>query len=147
MAKPQKTGGRTKGTPNKSTAAIREAINTADPIGFLIKALKSGAIAEEGDRLTNVERIRIAEFLAKKTTPDAKERAITFEVGNIDSAEAARAALGRVIEAMGQGDLTPSEASSVSAVIQGYLKAYELGELAAQMAEIEQLLKEKGVAP
>ena len=145
MAKTEKTGGRAKGTPNKTTAAIRAAINNADPIGFLINALKSGNIAEDGESLSNIERIRIAEFLAKKTTPDAKEREITFDVGQINDAETIRAALGSVIEAMGQGELTPSEASSVSSAIQGYLKAYELGEIAEQMAEIERLLKERGL--
>ena len=47
MKKDKKTGGRVKGTPNKTTAAIREAINEANPIGFLIKALTSGNLTDK----------------------------------------------------------------------------------------------------
>ena len=147
MKKDKKTGGRVKGTPNKTTAAIRDAINEADPIGFLIKALTSGNLTDKegqaGEKLSNLERIRIAEFLAKKTTPDAKERAVVFDVGTIDNAEAAQTAMGRVIEVMGRGEITPSEASSVTSVIQNYLRAYELSELTEKVSDIEKALKKR----
>ena len=64
-------------------------------------------------------------------------------VGTIDNAEAAQTAMGRVIEVMGRGEITPSEASSVTSVIQNYLRAYELNELTEKVSDIEKALKKR----
>ena len=51
--------------------------------------------------------------------------------------------MGRVIEVMGRGEITPSEASSVTSVIQNYLRAYELNELTEKVSDIEKALKKR----
>lgn len=150
-----KTGGRKAGTPNKATQAIREQIRAADPIGFLIEAVSRGRVPKLGEDGKPIEgkyetvpaiaRINAAVKLANKLTPDAKERAIRFEVGRLSGIKDAQIALSNVVKGLGAGEITPSEASSICGIIQHYIKAFEVGELAEQLTAIETQLKAKGV--
>ncbi len=153
MAKPknsQKTGGRKKGTPNAVTASLRAAIRAANPDRFLIEVMNTGRVPTydietgeptgEYEQALPTERVRVAMALSKKITPDAKERPIEFDIGQLDGIEGAQNAIARAIEAMSRGDITPSETNAVCGVIHHYVKAYETNELAAQLAVIEEKL-------
>lgn len=153
MAAGKKTGGRNKGTSNKVTSAVRLAIEAADPNGFLIHVMNTGKIKTTDpdtnqvtyEDVSGLERIRAAQHLSRKITPDAKEDPIKFDVGAIESVEDARHAMGAVIAALGKGELTPSAANAVCGVIQHYIKAYEVGEMSKELAEIEAMLIEGGL--
>lgn len=87
-SKRRKTGGRAKGTPNASTKAIRAAISAADPITFLVEVMQGRVPSEQGnghagdDQNTPsaTERIRAAEFLARRIAPEVKEQSIVFDL-------------------------------------------------------------------
>ena len=152
MATGEKSGGRKKGTPNKVTGAVRQAIESADPNGFLIHVMNTGTIKTVDPKngevtyedVAAIERIRAAQHLSRKITPDAKEDPIKFDVGTIEGVEDARHAMGKAIEALGKGEITPSAANAICGVIQHYVKAYEVGELSRELAEIEQALIDNG---
>lgn len=146
MTRKTKTGGRKAGTPNKATALVRDRINKADPIGWLLELHKKGTYPEIKDgKLTRrsrplslQERMNIVQYLDRKVTPDAKERTITFDVGKIDSPEDALTAMAKVIEALGTGKLSPGEANAVCGVIGNYIKAFEVNEILARIEALEE---------
>ena len=65
--KREKTGGRKAGTPNKATALIRQRIDDADPIGFMIQVATGETV--DGSEPTIAERIKAAEWLGRKIVP------------------------------------------------------------------------------
>lgn len=147
MPKGKKCGGRKAGTPNKATGLVRERIGKADPLGWMIALHKTGRVAVMGKNgrptrtyeiLGLAERIRVAEFLARKIVPDAKERTIQFDVGKIENPQTALIAMARVIEALGAGTLSPGEANAVCGVIGNYIKAFEVNEILARIEALEE---------
>ena len=134
MAKGKKTGGRTIGTPNKANADIREAIHAADPIGYLTGLLKDNSAAES-------VKVRAAEFLAKRLSPEAKEAPISFEIGTLEKPEDAKRALGRVAVALCNGEILPNEAKTICDIIDKYVKAYEVGELSQKVKKLEEIIR------
>lgn len=135
MTQRTKTGGRKAGTPNKATALTRQRIDEADPIGFMIRLANGETF--DGDQPTLAERARAAEWLGRKIVPDAKERAIAFDVGAIEGPQDALRAIGRTIEALGRGEVTPSEASAVCNVINQFLRAFEANDIEERLTQLE----------
>ena len=86
-----KTGGRKKGTPNRTRVQILERINEkADPIGFLIlvsrglqfeAATEAGAATKKKMYPTPDQRIDAAKILARKVLPDLKSTELTGDLG------------------------------------------------------------------
>ena len=72
-AKKEKTGGRKAGTPNKATALIRQRIDAADPIGFMIQVATGETV--DGSEPTIAERIKAAEWLGRKIVPRCEGKA------------------------------------------------------------------------
>lgn len=69
-----KTGGRTKGTPNKLSMDQRERIAKAgDPIGFLIAVMRGRGAAVKGMHITPEMRVAVALRLFGKLMPDPKD--------------------------------------------------------------------------
>jgi hypothetical protein len=137
--KRKKTGGRTIGTPNKATALIRQRIDEADPIAFLITVANGDRVG--GETPTIAERCRAAEWLGRKVVPDAKERPVTFKLPTMATSQDAVTAIGNVIEEMSAGNITPGEANSVCGVIGNYIKAFEVNEILARLEALEETAK------
>ena len=71
MEKRAKTGGRTKGTPNRMTARHRAwVIENGNPLEFLASVQRGDAISGEVPNLD--QRIRVAGMLLDKILPDLK---------------------------------------------------------------------------
>lgn len=78
----QKTGGRIKGTPNRSHAATRERIaELCDPIAFLSSIVKGESI--DGQVPTVEQRISAAKDLRRAIVPDLKSVDAVTEGENI----------------------------------------------------------------
>ena len=85
-----KTGGRQKGTPNRSTVQTRERIRKlADPIGFLADVMdgkRMSAAGESGDAKktwcypTLAQRVQASETLLKKLLPDLRATELTGDL-------------------------------------------------------------------
>lgn len=131
--------------PSKLTKAVRERIEAeCDPVGFLSSVMKGEPQAYvEGDseafHTPSLEqRLSAARTLAGKLCPDAKDRPISFEVGKITGPKDALQAMARVVSAMGEGNLTPVEATSVMNVVNVYLTAWECSEMEARIKALEE---------
>lgn len=144
---PGKSGnpnGRPRG-PSPLTKAMRERIaSDCDPVGFLSSVMRGELqphATEDGEEAKHVptmdQRLGAARALAGKLVPDAKDRPLSFKVGAIAGPKDALDAMARVIETMGKGELTPSEAKSVMDVVALYLKAWEVEELERRIAALE----------
>ncbi|WP_426039464.1 hypothetical protein [Brevundimonas sp. DC300-4] len=130
--------------PNKITMATRLRIaEECDPIGFLSSVMKGEPqVTGEGDdavthQPTLADRTGAARSLLGKLVPDAKDRPLAFEVGEITGPAYALACMGRVIVSMGAGDITPAEATSVMNVVSLYVKAWEANDLEQRLAALE----------
>ena len=136
--------GKPSGTANRLTIAMREQISAgANPIGLLQRVACGEAIEiGSGDDKQTVtptleQMIRAASKLVDKVLPDAKDGALKFDIGKITSPAEALEALGRVAQAVGEGQLTPSEASAVNAIINDFLTTYETTELERRLRDLE----------
>lgn len=145
--KPGESGnpnGRPKG-PSAHTRAMRERIEAeCDPVGFLSSVMKGERLPYTDDAggeahhtPTMEQRISAARTLTGKLVPDAKDRPIAFDVGEIAGPSDALAVMGRVIAAMGEGSLTPTEGKSVMEIVALYLKAWEAEDLERRIAALE----------
>ena len=100
-----KTGGRRKGTPNRTNVATRERIESeADPIGFLCRVNRGDDV--DGEIPTLDQRMTAAKILADKVLPDLRSvemehSTIQSEVTELSDAE---------LEAMARGDFELYEA-------------------------------------
>jgi hypothetical protein len=70
--------------------------------------------------------------------PVRKDRPVAFELPILEHASDAVKALAAIARAVADGDLTPMEAAELSKVIDGYMRAIETAELAAQLKRLEQ---------
>jgi hypothetical protein len=134
--------GRPRGKPNKATTAIRQRIETeADPVAFLAKVMSGAPIKRaetEGTyEPTLADMIAAARVLAGKLVPDAKDKPVLFEVGQINGPVDALSAIARLVEAMGRGELTPSEAATVINVVEAYRRTWEATDLERRVADLE----------
>lgn len=118
--------GRPQGSRNKATLAA-EALLDDEALALTRKAIER---ALEGDATA----LRLC---IERLIPIRRERPVEFEAGKIEGPQDALAAVGRVIEALGSGQLTTSEAAAVASVLDGYRRAFETVELEARLAALE----------
>lgn len=130
--------------PNKITMAARLRImEECDPIGFLSSVMRGEPqVTGEGEgavthQPTLADRTAAGRSLLGKVVPDAKDRPLAFEVGEIAGPADALACMGRVIASMGAGEITPTEATSVMNVVGLYVKAWEANDLEQRLAALE----------
>jgi len=69
--------------------------------------------------------------------PPRKDRPVSFEMLPINNADDARAASAALLAAVASGDLTPSEASEVGKLIDGYVRSIEVTEVLARLDKLE----------
>jgi hypothetical protein len=145
-----KTGGRQKGTPNKVDVATRGYIESlADPFAFMAQVMKGEAVEveavdEDGKPKTVkvwpnlAQQIGAAKWLGDKTAPPAKDRPITFDLPSVATTTDAMAASAAILEAVASGQLTPSEAQSVAAVLESHRRLIESADLERRISELEE---------
>jgi hypothetical protein len=127
--KPGQSGnpaGRPKGSRNKTTLAV-EALLDGEAEAITRKAIEK---AKGGDMIA----IRLC---MDRLVPPVKDRPVTFEMPEIDSAQDAAVAVGAVLRAVADGELTPIEAAEVSKIVSTYVTALEASELEQRIAKLE----------
>src|SRR5262249_54297211 len=104
--------GKPKGTRNRATLAL-EALLDGQAATLTQKAID---VALTGD----IAALRIC---LDRILPARRDRPVSFEMGPINSAEEARAALSMLLTAVAAGNLTPSEAGEIGKLIDGYINS------------------------
>lgn len=127
--KPGQSGnpaGRPAGTRNKTTVAV-EGLLAGEAEALTRKVVE---LAMGGD--TTALRLCL-----ERIAPPMKERPLGFDVPEIKGAEDLPAALGAVLGAVGNGDLTPSEAERIARVVASYTQALEVWDFDARLRALE----------
>ena len=73
-----------------------------------------------------------------RIVPARKDRPVTFALPNLKHASDAVMASAAIVEAVANGDLTPSEAAELSKVIDGFARALEAADFEERLSRLEQ---------
>ncbi|MEL7444699.1 MAG: DUF5681 domain-containing protein [Pseudomonadota bacterium] len=118
--------GRPKGARHRTTRAV-ETLLEGEAEGLTRRAVE---LALGGD--TTALRLCI-----ERICPVRKDSPITFTAPEMNSASDAAQAIGKILEQVAAGDLTPDEAKSIAALVETYRKALETQELEARISALE----------
>ena len=119
--------GRPKGARNRATR-LAEAMLDGEAVGLVRQAID---LAKAGD----MAAIRLC---LERLVPRRVERTIEFEMPSISEPKDAVAALSRIMDGVGRGELTASEARSLVDIVEAALKAIEVLDLDQRLATLEE---------
>jgi hypothetical protein len=123
--------GRPVGARNKTSLAV-EALLDGEAEGLTRKAID---LANGGD----MQALRLC---LERILPPRKDRPVSFELPEINNPKQAADAISAVLAAVAKGDITPTEASEVSKIVDVYVRAVETTELAERLARLERMTNE-----
>lgn len=118
--------GRPKGTRLRVTRAV-EGLMEGQAEALSQKAIE---MALEGD--TTALRLCI-----ERIAPTRKDTPVEFDMPKMTSAEDAAKGAGAVLDAVAEGELTPSEGAHVMALIETYRRTLETTEIERRIADLE----------
>lgn len=123
----------TKGNPGKPRGARHKATQAALAL-----------IDCEGETLTRkaIDMALAGDTVAlrlclERLAPPRKDAPVRFELPSMEGAEDAAAAMGAILASVANGDLTPSEATSLAGLVEVYRKTLETAELETRLKALE----------
>jgi hypothetical protein len=117
-------GGRRPGSRNKTTL-VAEALLKGEEVELVRKAIE---LAKAGDT-------QMLKFLLDRILP--KERSVRVDLPQMERADDAVDALGADINAVGAGQIAPSEAAPLATLILAYARTINVHELESRLDKIE----------
>jgi Family of unknown function (DUF5681) len=118
--------GRKQGSRNKATLAALALLE-----GDLETITKVCADkAKDGDLMA-------VKLILDKVIPNAKERRLSLKLPQMDGAANVPAVLAAVLEAVANGELTPGEGQTITAMLEVYRKGVELNDIEARVKVLE----------
>jgi hypothetical protein len=118
--------GRPAGSRNKATLALEKMLE--DEAGDVLKAMIDAA--KMGDTAAG-------RLLLDRVYQPRKGRAIKLDLPKVETAADVMAAMGVVVDAMAQGEISPDEATAVGGVLEMRRKSIETAELEMRIAALE----------
>ena len=119
-------GGRPKGSLNKATLAS-QALLDGEAEALTRKVVE---LAKEGHPVA----LRLC---LERLLPPRKDRPVNFTLPRIEGAEDIVKALGAILEAVAQGEITPAEGQTLTAMLDGYRRGLETADLEARVTALE----------
>jgi hypothetical protein len=129
-------GGRPKGALNKSTLAI-QALLEGEAEALTRKAVE---LAKSGNPMA----LRLC---LERLLPPRKDRPISFTMPKVEAAADLPKALGAILEAVAQGEITPGEGQAIAALVEAYRRGVELANMERRLEAIESVLKGRKKQP
>lgn len=120
--------GRPRGSRNKTTQVV-EALLDGEAEALTRCAVKQ---ALEGD--TTALRLCL-----ERIAPPRKEAPVQFRLPVMETARDAATAASAVLQAVSEGDLTPSEGAHVMQLVETYRRTLELSDLEARIVALEEV--------
>ncbi len=118
--------GRPKGARGRATVALEELLE-GEAEAITRKAVE---LAKDGDTVA-------LRLLMERILPLRRGRPVRFVVPEVEAAADVSAALGSILKATAQGELTPDEAVTIAGVLEAKRKAIETVEIEARLAALE----------
>ena len=122
--------GRPQGALNKTTLACQALL---DDEGEAITH-KAVELAKRG----NIQALRLC---LDRILPARKDRPVSLALPEVESAKEIPVAIGAVLSAVGEGQLTPSEGQAIASMLETQKRAIETAELQQRLAAIETALR------
>jgi hypothetical protein len=119
-------GGRPKGSLNKATLDS-QALLDGEAEALTRKVVE---LAKEGHPVA----LRLC---LERLLPPRKDRPVNFTLPRIEGAEDIVKALGAILEAVAQGEITPAEGQTLTAMLDGYRRGLETADLEARVTALE----------
>jgi hypothetical protein len=120
--------GKVKGTRNAATVAM-EALLDGQAEALTQKAIN---MALEGD-------ITALRLCLDRVLPARKDRPVTFALPAINTPQDAAATISAVLAAVAAGEITPSDASEISKLIEVYVETVKTAEFAERLNQLEKM--------
>jgi hypothetical protein len=117
-------GGRRPGSKNRTTV-VAEALLKGEEFELMRKAIE---LAKAGDT-------QMLKFLLDRVLP--KERSVRVDLPVMDRSSDALDALGAVIDAVGAGQIAPSEAAALASLVADYARIIHVAELEERLESVE----------
>ena len=130
--KPGQSGnpaGKPKGTRNATTLAL-EALLDGQASALTQKAI---TLALAGD----MAALRLC---LDRILPPRKDSPVAFDLPEMKTLNDAVPAMGALVKAVGQGDLTPTEAAELTKMVQAFAKIIETAELEERVRKLEEAI-------
>jgi hypothetical protein len=99
---------------------------------------RAQALAEKAVELALSGDVTALRLCLERLVPVRRERYLTLELPAPATAEDITAGFARVVEALSHGELTPSETTSVAALLESARHALETTDLARRIEELEE---------
>ena len=122
--------GRAAGSRNRATLAI-EALLEGEGEALTRKAIE---LAKAGD----MAALRLC--LDQYWLPPRKDSPVAFDLPEMKTLNDAVPAMGALVKAVGQGDLTPTEAAELTKMVQAFAKIIETAELEERVRKLEEAI-------
>jgi hypothetical protein len=122
-------GGRRAGSKNRTTL-VAEALLAGEEAELVRKAIE---LAKAGD-------VQMLKFLLDRILP--KERSVRIDLPAVDRSYDALDALAAIIDAVGTGQIAPSEAAALASLLAAYTRVKEFVEVEERLDNVEKRLKE-----
>lgn len=119
-------GGKPKGARHKVTLAVEKLLE-GEAEALTRKAIEK---ALEGD----MTAIRLC---LDRVCPPRKDRPVALEIPNVETPQASVEAIGAVIEAVGEGEITPSEGQALAGMIETQRRTLETEDIERRLSELE----------
>jgi hypothetical protein len=117
-------GGRKPGSRNKTTL-VADALLKGEEVELVRKGLE---LAKAGD-------VQMLKFFLDRIVP--KERLVRIDLPTMERADDAVDALGAIINAVGNGEIAPSESAALAALVTSYARAINVHELETRLDKME----------
>lgn len=136
---PRNSAGKTRGRPF-------EAGNPGKPKGARNRATRAAEALLDGE---SEELTRKAIELAKagdgtalrlcleRLIPARRDRPVNFDLPAIETANDAAKAMGAILQAVAEGEISPSEGAEVARLLEGYVKTLETADFERRLAALE----------
>ena len=119
--------GKPKGARHKTTLIAEKLMQ--DDAENIVKAVIEAAT--KGD-------MTAARIVIDRIAPARRDNPVSFELPKIESAADAAKVMSAILDAVAEGDITPSEASEVSRLVETFVKSLEASEFESRLARLEQ---------
>ena len=121
--------GRAAGSRNRATLAI-EALLEGEGEALTRKAIE---LAKAGD----MQALRLC---LDRLVPPRKDSPVAFDLPEMKTINDAVPAMGALVKAVGQGELTPTEAGELTKMVQAFAKIIETAELEERVRTLEETI-------